>query len=1364
MTVGVTGLETVAEGDAAEFTVTLAGGPGRETVVVDYIVGGTATAEDHSAQDGTITIPAGSTAATIAIQTTDDDVLEEDETLIVTLTDASPEESTAVGTQASAVTTIEDNEDDVTVSVADPPTVAEGRTATFTVTLSGKVATDVAVRYATVPGTATNADFTSVSGTLTIAAGDTTGTITVETEDDEENEDTDETFTLRLSEDPSQPLPDGVEIKTADATATATITDLVLAASVAGPGTIDEGQEAVFTVTLARGTSKAPVTVEYNTDSSTASADDYTEPDGTLTIATGQPTGTITIQTTDDDVLDPAETLVVTLTAASTTVGLAELGTPAEAETTIVDRDPVTISVADVTVFEGDEAVFTVTLSGEVAVDVSVSYETADGTARDVDDYVAASGTAVVAAGATTARFTVQTVEDEESEVTEEFTVALSGVGLPTGATLAAPVATATINDDDKVIVTLEGPGTVPEGQAATFTIRLTASSAAVAVVYSVTGGNGASEQDFTAPSGMVTATFPVGKTTEQIVIPTIADDVLDRGETIVVTLESVSIDGPYEIETRSWTTIIEDSGSVTVTVAAAPVEEGDPAVFVVTLDGKVEADVALSYQTADDTGTEGSDYTAASGTVTVTGGQTTAEFMVDTVDDDLAEVPETFTVTLTGVNLPDGVEPRVSFTVTATIDDDDELTATVTGPETVPEGEAASYTLTLSQEVSVPVTVSYATADGTATAGEDYDAVAAAIEILPGATTAEFTLNTLQDTLAEADEDFTVMAMQLDVSLAFKTALGPALTVMIVDDDDLTVSVTGPETVVEGSVATYTVTLAGGTGSAAVVVDYSTADSTATSGKDYTAPSGTLTIAAGAQSGRTAIQTTEDKVVDPRETLVVKLTAAMTMGTVTVGSPNKATTTIVDPVFESINRVNQALLPGVARASAASTFDALSRRMELAAPSAPPMAMADLAGLTNLYRALQANEWALQDGTYDLAQVLGGSSFLMPLSSHDGMEDSEISFAIWGSGDFRGISGGDPDAADVDWNGSAWSARLGADMRFIDSLLAGLAVSWTGSALDYEDDVDGADMSGTYGSSLISVHPYVGWTTPGYGLWAAFGLGWGEVQIDDSVADPQSTGMSQWSLGGGASVTLLATDAMIAGGTTALKLKAEGSLVHAEVEKSNTIDALGVDVNQVRALVEASHAQRFAAGGTLTPSLEVGGRLDGGDGETGAGLEVGGGLSYADSGLAVEARGRALVLHGGNYGEWGLSGLFQYDPGTVGHGLMVSVRPTWGATASGVAGLWEHGTLDLLGGNDQAGGRVEAEIGYGLAVFGASGVLTPYAGALLTDAGANSLSVGGRLQIAPAFAVSLEALRSESADLEAAPDYGVTLEGAIRW
>ena len=120
-------------------------------------------------------------------------------------------------------------------------------------------------------------------------------------------------------------------------------------------------------------------------------------------------------------------------------------------------------------------------------------------------------------------------------------------------------------------------------------------------------------------------------------------------------------------------------------------------------------------------------------------------------------------------------------------------------------------------------------------------------------------------------------------------------------------------------------------------------------------------------------------------------------------------------------------------------------------------------------------------------------------------------------------------------------------------------------------------------------------------------------------------------------------------------------------------------------------------------------------------------------------------------------------DPNAAGHGLMMSVRPTWGVTVSGVNGLWEHGTFELLVGG-QPGGSVEAEIGYGLPAFGTVGVLTPYAGASLTEAGAYSLSVGGRLELGPAFDLTLEAERSDSADPNAVPEHDVTLEGSIRW
>ena len=1383
LTVSVTGPSSVNEGAAAEYTVRLNGTlQADESVIVRYTHDtGTASTADYTAPSGTLTIAHPATDGTITVQTQPDDVVDLHETVVIELTGArtsdseDDEDDVRVGTPSKATTTIFDS-GTVEISVDDPEIVAEGDAVTFTVTLSGTVASDLTLRYETANGTATAGDYTAApaDATVVIPAGQMTATFTVATNVDNLDESPDETFTVTLTEDPSNRLPERVSIERA--TATATITDYRLTASVqSDQQTVREGADATFTVTLAGGTGRAPVMIEYTVGGSVTAAD-YTAPSGMLTIAAGATTGTITIATLTDNVLDQDETLTVTLTDADTTAGLAEVGSPAQATTTIHDPSTVSASVAQTgSAEEGEPVTLTVTLTGEVSVPVSIAYATADVTATEGVDYTASSGTVEVPANDTTATITVATDDDLLVEAEETFTVTLTAdpnAPPPTGVTLTAS-APATISDNDALTANITSTAQmVDEGATATFTVTLVGSSPGVVsstgvlVEYQV-GGTATAAEDYDPPNG--TLTIPAGIDSGTIAIPILDDGVLDRGETLSLTLTRATTTGTVSLGTATASTDINDDTEVDLAVAAEPVTEGEAAMFPVTLSLPVAEPVTVAYATADGTAVAGSDYTAVSATMTFAAGQTSATLSVDTLDDTLPEVSETFTVTLSEISSaewPDGLMLETA-TAIATISDNDPLTATVEAMPTT-EGDAATLTVTLSHRVAWPVTVNYMTADGEAIVGEDYTAAEAnAHVIIPaGEITETFTVATIEDDRAEGPETFTVtVTLELPPGVDLLTE-GATATVTIVDDDELTVSVTGPKTVREGDAATYTVSLNGGTGSTPVGVAYSTADSTATAGEDFTAPSGQLIIAPGDTRGTVTIKTLADKELDPHETVVVKLTAVATLaGTVTLGSPRTATTTIVDPIYESINRVNRALLPGVARAGAASTLDALSRRMELGAPSGAPMAQADLAGLTGLYRALQANERALQDGTYDLAKVLGGSSFLLPLSSHDEMDDAGISFAAWGSGDFRGISGGDPDANDdIDWSGSAWSARLGADMRFIDSLLTGLAVSWTGSALDYDDEIGGAKRSGTYGSTLISVHPYVGWTAPDFGVWAGGGIGWGEVQIHDSEVDAQASGLTQWSLGAGANYSVLSTDLLIDGGTTALKLRGDGFIAAATVAENEerTIDELTVNVNQVRASVEASHAQRFAGGGVLTPTLDVGARIDGGDGDVGFGMEVGGGLIYADSGITVEGRGRALLFRD-HYGEWGLSGLFQYDPGTAGQGLMVSVRPAFGATASGVAGLWEHGTLDLLTGAGQPGGRVEAEVGYGLSVFGATGVLTPYAGATLTDAGTRSISLGGRLQLAPAFEVSLEALRQQS-DLESAPEHGITLEGTITW
>ena len=156
-----------------------------------------------------------------------------------------------------------------------------------------------------------------------------------------------------------------------------------------------EGGAATFAVTLTGGTSTADVEVAYSVGGTATAGADYTAPGGTLTIAARANSGTITINTSTDTVVDPGETLEVQLTAATTTTGTLTVDTTA-ATTTIMEADMVTVSVAAATAEEEASLSFTVEMSGAVATPVEVSWETSSessDTAVADTDYATASGT-----------------------------------------------------------------------------------------------------------------------------------------------------------------------------------------------------------------------------------------------------------------------------------------------------------------------------------------------------------------------------------------------------------------------------------------------------------------------------------------------------------------------------------------------------------------------------------------------------------------------------------------------------------------------------------------------------------------------------------------------------------------------------------------------------------------------------------------------------------------------------------------------------------------------------------------------------------------------------------------------------------
>ena len=440
--------ENVAGGQAT-IRVTLSHASTQQ-VTVDYVTsGGTATAgSDYTAASGTLTFNPNELEKTFTVTILDDNVDEPDETVNIQL--SNPTNATLGAPDDQAVLTIVDDEDSPTIAFDSATyTVNEGGgSATLTVNLSRPSAADVTVKYATSDGTATaGSDYTTANGTLTIPAGNTSGTITVPILNDNLDEDN-ETVNIELSEPSNAVL--GTPFN-----AQLTITDNDATPSVqlaSGSMSVDENA-GVYNVSVSlSAVSGRAVTVKYQTMAGTATADqDYAETNGTVTIQPGETSAQFQVTIIDDTQPEANETIDIVL---SDPVN-ATLGTPSSGVLTIVDDDTlpvIALSKATYTVNEGDgSATITVTLSGPSAATVSVDYATSDGTATAGSDYTTVNSTLAIPAGSTSGTITVPILNDAQHESDETINIVLSD---PVNATLGTPSSgVLTIVDDDPFLL-----------------------------------------------------------------------------------------------------------------------------------------------------------------------------------------------------------------------------------------------------------------------------------------------------------------------------------------------------------------------------------------------------------------------------------------------------------------------------------------------------------------------------------------------------------------------------------------------------------------------------------------------------------------------------------------------------------------------------------------------------------------------------------------------------------------------------------------------------------------------------------------------------------------------------------------------
>ena len=1300
-----------------------------DTVVNVTLAGLTATAVDdfQVVQGFPITIPATEISATGAFTVTpvDDAIAEGEETLTVSGTAPLP--------VTPATLTLRDD-DTASTGIAltlDPERVTEqGGRQTVTVTAmlnAGARTTDTVVNMTVAGDTATVVDdFAVVQGfQITIPATRTSG---------------EAAFTLTPVNDT---IAEGDETLTVSGTSALTVTPATLAigdddvpqiALRVTPMQISETGETSTAVSVAitNGVTFATSETIILALGGTASAGDdcvLTDAGGqtlaapyVLTLPAGASSVTFTITAVNDTDDEDAETIIIKASHGSHgSKGSKGIG---EQTITIIDNDEdrdepppalpqISIAAGTSPVIEGDPATFMLTRTEDATESLTVNVNVSE-----TKDMISSSseGTSQVTfpAGASDTTLTVPTVEDSVEEEASTITATVTGGGYNVG---DPPSAMVIATDDDTRGVTLSKTAlTVPEGGSSIYTVVLDSQPTAKEVTVKVTVPPGT---DVSVPEDQASLTFTPSNWNEAQRVTVRAAHDPDAAIDPEVFLTHTVSGGDYQSVTAAdvTVTITEDDPSST-TIALTPVtasgaEEGRA--FDIEIRAALNAaarvtDTSVTVVVTGGTATSGTDYEAI-GPLTITipaeATQGAATLVVTPVNDDLAEGPET--LVLTGTS-PSGLEVTpATLTVTLLDDDTPEIALSVTQTQISEAGETSAEVLVAITNGSVfteDKTVVLAVAEtSTATRGDDYTLGGTEIIILAETATGKstVTVTAVDDSIDEEDETLLITAT-LDGA-----AVGDAQTVTIGDDDTRGVTLSKTElTVREGETAKYTVALASEPAAAVTVAV------TVPAGSGLSVDQARLTFKAKSWNTPQTVTVTAAMnaaaVMDGPVTLThhvsggdyESVTAESVTATVT-GSDHPAT---------RVKRINGVVLPRVAAEMADSTVSAISDRIEASRRGAQgTSSVPSLLALASRLLPFSADPHVqgAERRAVTLEQALAGTSFALPLNVF-----KDRGLGVWGSADYRSLSG----RRGIAWNGDLSSFHLGADLRVRRDLLAGLAVARHIGAFNYAEQSGAEPVEGRYKSRMTGVHPYVAWFLPDgdRNLWATAGSGRGGIEIDDVVSGRHASDIRMMTGAVGGSGRLLSGNDLIAGGTTALRLKGEGTLMRIEAEGGGVIEPLTLDTRRLRLLLEGSHEKELASGGRLTPSLEVGVRHDGGDGSRGVGLEFGGELRYLDPelGLTLEARTRWLAAHRDDLGEWGVGGMILFEPGADKRGITFSLTSSWGETQSGTRQLWERGLTDApVNENSLAyrprGGVLDVELGYGLPVLSGRGLLTPY-------------------------------------------------------
>ncbi len=1069
-----------------------------------------------------------------------------------------------------------------------------------------------------------------------------------------------------------------------------------------------------------------------------------------------------------------------------------------------------------------------VNFSPALPANITLNYAVS-GNATSNTDYTALSGTIAVSAGANQVNIPIIVTDDTTDEFIENVTLTLNnGSGYTVGSARTYRL-TLIDNDPTAVTLSVPGDTATEGDSTATARITLRLGRAmsvdlateSLAIPLTFTGG--ILNTDFSlalsgTPTGVtlsgstVTFTGPDASEIAATLILTALADADTDNETVTVSLGALTPTGlnggANGSRTGNGQITLTDAGTQTlpeITIAAgtSPVIEGTAATFTVTAMPPPQSALTVNLTITD---APNSDFVSASNqqgtkTVTIQPASTTsssATYSVPTETDTTDEPNGPVMVTIASGS---GYTIGSSGSASVTVNDDDaapQNPGTVNPPPTNPtptnpvnpptqpdpsptppgetptepqqpepepepepvipvlsiqassdavtEGAVASFTITADPAPVEPITVPLIiAASGDFTAPQSTGAKTLTID----RSTTSLMIPTLSDFLDEANGSVTVT---LQAANGYSLGSHPSATVTIHDDDTagITLSVSGLRIPEIGQSAQYTLQLTSQP-AAAVTVTRIPSESTIVT---FSPSSVTFT--------QDNWNTPQSFTLTAQQEGTITLVHAMTSTDPNYAGIQSARGRLRVVVGEDWSAVAASWQSRLARTSAGHVLDGIAERIQ----STPTAGLsARLAGYrmdTGTPKEMQSR-W--MQNSHSVAEPHSRAvtvSELLPASSMSwtgtGTDGSIASF--WAQG---AVSELDGKSGETTLDGEVLTTLIGVDQTHTTGQ-RGLVLSHSQGEGNYQ--------SRNRGEIESEQTLFTPWWSQDFNdhltIWGALGYGTGEVTIKRNQREDLTTDTDTAFIALGSDALFQEEDhRTLSVVTDALWLRTRSDEVAGGLELQDA----SAHVSKMRVGVQsdwrtsAINGLRFAAGQTLKTRLSSALRHDGGDAESGFGIEVGGGVQWIDQGrgLNLQIQGRSLITHhDSDIKDRGLSISMGFEPSPIKRGLEWTLQQDWGTVSSGRERLLNADAI--VENASSASQRLSAEAGYRFTVGDGRYTARPWLGVGLNSEDRET-RLGWRLQSTIGRSERTLGLKLTRHDHTGQPsEHHIQVEAGVRW